>query len=275
MDFNYKGVMECILLVLVLSLLVGFTINTGCITAAKNTGRELMKTPTPTPTPLPTPTPTPTPTPIPTPTAIPTIDPHYVDPYVHGERWEGQWFKWLRQDVVGLQDMHVGIVVYRHVWLDGYTWWNGAMGNYYRQEPNPGYRYLAVFIHEEMFGDNQTYDPRMWVFDDNAFRVQYNEKIYSTNLEYNPVNLIKELDYQYNYYNTEKAWPFGHQRIYTGHNPETAGWVSQDIGYLRMGKGNAIDGYILYEIPKDAKDKEVMLLGSFSRFGSAYWRLGE
>ena len=51
--------------------------------------------------------------------------------------------------------------------------------------------------------------------------------------------------------------------------------IAEPIGWLRMGKGNCIDGYLLFEVPKKAFDEDVMLLGSFSTFGTAYWKFAE
>ena len=64
------------------------------------------------------PIPPPTPTPRLLPKALPTIPQITVDPYIHGERWQGQWFKWLRPDVSGLSDLHAGIIVYDHACIE-------------------------------------------------------------------------------------------------------------------------------------------------------------
>ena len=119
---------------MIIALLIALMVcilSTGCVTAAKNIGKELLATPTPTPTPSPTPTQSPTPTPIPTPKAIQTLAPHYVDPLMHGERWEGQWFKWHRYDVQGDKELNAGVIVYRHVFADTLTYYNMLWGQYY------------------------------------------------------------------------------------------------------------------------------------------------
>lgn len=221
------------------------------------------------------PTPIPTPTPRQTPVALPTIKQQPIDPFIHGERWEGQWFMWERKDVSGLKDMFVGIVAYRHVWLDKYTWWNAATGNYQVQKPTAGNRYFAVWINQEMFGDNQTFDSRMWGFTKDAFRLQYRDRLIEADTSHKPVNRILEFDEIEDYHKTETAHPFGYDIIYTGHDPTTAGMAALEIGYLRLGPGNSIDGYILFEVPKNAMAEDVIILGSFSRFGTAYWRFDD
>lgn len=258
--------------VVMLTLVMLFMLNSGCVTAAKQIAADALATPVPTTTP-PTPTPTPIPTTPPTPKAIETLAAHYVDPFVQGERWEDQWFKWKREDVQGNKDLQVGVVEYRHAFLDYYTWWNAAMGNYQVQKPAAGNRYFVVWVHEEMIGENSTYDPSMWIFDETSFRVQVKGQIYSPDTVHNPVNRIRELDRQYDFYDTVITGPFGWQVRYSGFNPETAGYVAERKGWLRLGQGNAVDGYILFEIPKDTMESDILVLGSFSRFGNAYWRI--
>lgn len=276
-EFNWDTSSKLLIVVFVMvALLLAMTASTGCVSAAKQVAADALATPIPTTTP-PTPTPTPIPTVPPTPAAIETLAAHYVDPFAHGERWEDQWFKWERKDVQGIngegtKDLLVGIVCYRHAFLDYYTWWNAALGNYQVQKPAEGNRYFVAWVHEEMLGVNSSYDPSMWIFDETAFRLQVRDTLYSPDLTHNPVNRIRELDRQYDFYDAVITGPFGWKVRYSGYNPETAGYIAERIGWLRLGPGNAVDGYILFEIPDDTMENEVALIGSFSRFGSAYWK---
>jgi hypothetical protein len=198
----------------------------------------------------------------------------YVDPFAQGERSEGQWFKWDRQDVLGFKDLSMGIIEYRHVWLDRYTWYNPAMAQYYINTPAPGNRFLAVFVNEEMFGSNQSMDPRMWGFDETAFRAQIGDQVYAPDTQHDPVDRIKEFDNLQVYHKTVTPGPFSYEIIYTGHSPATGGFVAQRLGWLRMGEGNSWDGYILFEVPASTRDEDVRLLGGFASFGQANWKLG-
>jgi len=216
-------------------------------------------------------------TPEPTPEAIPTLNIEYADPFAAGTRSENQWYKWYRPDVQGLKDMQIGIVVYRHRFLDRYTWWNPSTGNYFTQRPAPGYRYFAAWVHQEMIGTNQTDDPSFWSFDSNAFALQVGTTIYTHQINgtYNPVVRIKEFDGYTDYYGAITAPPFGYYVKYTGTNPDTGGFRAEKLGWLRMGQGNAIDGFILYEIPKESQTRDIQLTGEFGTFGSAQWTFPE
>jgi len=214
-----------------------------------------------------------TPEPTITPEAIPTLNIDYVDPFTPGDRSLGQWYKFYRADVQGLKDLQIGIVAYRYRFLDRYTWWNPSTGNYYTQRPEPGQRYFAVWIHEEMIGNSTKDDPGFWAFDDRAFGLQVKDRIMASeiNESFNPVVRIKEFDYYYDFYNTVTAPPFGYQVLYTGKNPESGGFLATKIGVLRMGPGNAHDGFIIYEIPKETQLTDISLIGEFGTFGSARW----
>jgi hypothetical protein len=239
------------------------------IIAIKGSKQDISKQPSVAPTPFATiakPT-------ITYPTAIPTVEMKFVDPYTSGERFEGQWYKWFRQNVSGFKHMNAGVVVYRHAFLDGYTWWDNAMGQYFPAPAPLGRRYFAVWIHEELLGDTSKDDGRFYGFRDNAFQLQYKSYfLLSKDENYNPVNWILEFNSQYDYYNTVIAQPFGYVQVYTGHDPETGGYSAQTTGWLVPGKGNAIDGYIIYEVPGDAQERDLMLIGNFASFGNAYWR---
>ena len=221
---------------------------------------------------VPKPTPIPTPTPRQLPIALPTIPQITVDPYIHGERYEGQWFKWYRPDVVGLKDLDAGVIVYRHAWLDSYSWYNNAMGQYYQQKPSEGNRYFVVWLHEEVFGTNGTSDPGMYPFYEDSFRLQVKDKLIEADTVHNPVCRILEFDTKYDLYNTITSPPFGYYIKQIGYNPETGGYAALRVGEIRMGRGNSVDGYFLFEVPKDTMPEDVMLLGNFQRFGTAFWR---
>lgn len=273
-EFNKEDVFLLFMLAVILSALTMMILSAGCVTAAKNVYKEAIATPIPTPSsPTPAPTAVPTvPTPVPTPKAIETLAPHYVDPFLHGERWEGQWFKWIRMDVQGYKDLEVGILAYRHAFLDYYTWWNAPVGNYMVQKPAEGNRYFAVWVHEEMFGNDSTYDPSMWVFDETSFRLQVKDRLIESDQNHNPVNRIREFDRMHDLYDAATAPPFAWDIRYSGNSPETAGMVATRHGWLRMGEGNSVDGYILFEVPEGTMEEDILLTGSFSRFGTAYWR---
>jgi hypothetical protein len=212
-------------------------------------------------------------TPEPTPASLPPVEEEYIDPFAPGPRSENQWYKFYRSDVQGLKDMQIGIVQYRHAFLDRYTWWNPSTGNYFTTRPTTGNRFFVVWIHEEMIGTTIQEDPSFWPLDESKFAIQVKDQLFTstTNVSYNPVLRIKEFDELTNYYKTVTAPPFGYFIRYTGTNPESGGFRAEKLGPIRMGKENGIDGYIIFEVPKESQLRDMQLLGEFGTFGSAQW----
>ena len=105
-------------------------------------------------------------------TVLPTKDANYVDPYAEGTRQEYQWFRWHWDNVSGLQQADRGIVIYNHYWLNSFTYWDDAWGNYYKQYPDPGMRFVAVFVHQEDFNEDNS---GLWGYQNESFKVQYNK----------------------------------------------------------------------------------------------------
>ena len=259
-------------LIAVSLLLAVMILSTGCITAGKETYRQLTATPIPTPTPAPTPEPTIVViTPEPTPEAV-EVQEDYVDPYAPGPRDFGQWYKFYRTDVQGLKDLNYGIIAYRWRFVDRYTWYNAAQGNYFTERAPVGTRFVAVWIHQEVFGTSPADDPSFWAFEDTSFGLQYKDRMAPQDTEHNPVNRIKEFDDYTDLYKTVTAPPHNYLIRYTGRNPETGGFAAQKIGVIRMGQGNAIDGYLLYIVPKETQLRDLIFRGNFGIFGSAEWR---
>lgn len=230
-------------------------------------------------------------TPTKIPVAIATIPPvptspikaKQVDMYADGERWEKQWFKHVSMlktnplsDVAPKKPLEFGVVVYDHKFLSSYTWWSDVNGQYYREIPRPGYKFLFVFIHEEVFGDSRTHIPNMPVFDESSFVVQIKQDLYYNDTNYNPVNHILEFDTKGDYYGISRVAAFAYTRIFIGrsvrYGTQYGGWIAEKKIDMYTGQGNAVDGYIIYQVPTNATDNDTLLVGNFGAQGNAFWR---
>jgi hypothetical protein len=210
--------------------------------------------------------------PTPKPTAI--VDPpskyFYVDPYAGGERFEGQWYLWTWLNASGYQDANRGIVVYGHSYHDKFTQWNDAIGNFRLLVPKSGYRFLAVYVHEEDFGPD---DSALWGYDETYFFLQYHGVLHGNFTNYSQNMSITELEYEkWDYYRISTIKPFGINRIYRGFAAAaTGGYTLQHSYDLRTGQGNSWDGYILYEVPLSITDNDIRIVGNFAGKG-VNWR---
>lgn len=229
--------------------------------------------------------------PTPIPFAVTTIPPapttaikaKQIDMYANGERWQKQWFRHVTMrrivqgnDLSPMKPLEFGVVVYDHKFLSSYTWWSDANGQYYREVPAPGYKYLIVFVHEEVFGDPKFNIPNMPILDAADFVVQNKQNFYYNDTTYNPVDRILEFDTKGDYYGISRVGAFGYTRIFVGqstlYNTQFGGWIAEQKTDVYTGLGNAVDGYIVYQVPSYATDSDTFLVGNFGTQGNAYWR---
>jgi hypothetical protein len=156
--------------------------------------------------------------------------------------------------------------VYR-VWVnDTYHWHNDKDNNYYTQVPQPGNKFLFVFV--SVFNKGDT---RVWPPTSGNIRVHYDGAVYSTDPshvlpaissdeEARPIE-VKEVQYFSKLFGSEYAEDYGFS-----HGTQTA--------YLYPGKSNAIDGYLIYQVPAsftlDKGYAEIIFNGQ----DHAVWKLG-
>jgi len=156
--------------------------------------------------------------------------------------------------------------VYR-VWMnDTYQWHSDIDNRYYTQKPKAGNKYLAVFVN--VFNNGTT---RVWPPTSNNIRVYYDGDWYSMDpVHYLPDRSrnikataieVKEIQYLPKLFGSEYVEDFGYS-----HSTQTA--------YLYPGKSNAIDGYIIYEVPSSLTLDKAYVRIAFNGYDTAIWKLG-
>jgi len=185
-----------------------------------------------------------------------------------GVRDNLQYFTIHRDNVSGNKDLTIKTTVYG--WREFYqiTWRNDYLGKYLDQVAPNGEKYVFVFLSEYIDGDTPEKDSRAWYFGPNQFRLQVDGRLFSQDPDFSPDVRIQELEEIEGYNGIKGLDPFGFlvtQDLGSGHvSAEPDPW-------LKMGKSNAKDGFLVYRVPLDATD--MMLVGSFGSWGDAAWRL--
>lgn len=209
-------------------------------------------------------------------TVTPTPDGnlYFASEYQEGIRKIKRPFSWSRTNVTGFKDMSVHALVYDYRVMDSYHWFNPSDYKYYIETPsNPDNKFVFVFINiymDNILGD----DTRMWLPDEKHYLLQ------AQNVRFHPIDFekqirIKEFEDVYNYNDDYRVGYYGTFR-YTSRSinyASTAGETYENLTYLRGGKSNAIDGYIVFEIPKVIDENELILSANFFQFGNAAWKL--
>lgn len=205
----------------------------------------------------------------------PTIDgkQYFASEYQTGLRKINNWFSYYREDALGKQDMNIHVIVYDYKIFNKYTWFNPQDWKYYVEFPHEGKKFIFVFINIYM-DDVIADDTRAWFPDESHFAVQINNKLYL------PIPIekelkIEELKYSYNYNKDTIAQYYGTYRYYSSDlsHAKTAGETYENLTYIKGGLSNAISGYLLFEIPKDIPDEDLIVTGSFNAFGNSGWLL--
>jgi hypothetical protein len=220
----------------------------------------------------------------------PTPDGHtyYASEYQNGTRLLQRPFTFIRYNVYSFpklsageqitlkesQDMKVTTIVYDYKTFEKLHWFNPATYKYAEIYPTgDNKQFLFIFIYafmDDVAGD----DTRMWMFNRSLFAV------YDGVTTYRPI----EYPYQIRYRELENTYTFDHStgvqafkslRLYSASADyqDTAGEYSSELYYLRGGKSNAIDGYLIFEVDKNINLEETLVLGQFYTFGAAQWRL--
>ena len=133
--------------------------------------------------------PTEIPTTAPTPMPVPTESQQELMARTNGFHMR-EWLHWFRPDVTGInttlgsKDLSAWVTVYDYLFMDVYHYHSVSWGTtaFFRESPQPGYKYLFVFVNYYTDGD----DVRPWVFDASRFAVHANGIAYYPDDIYNP-----------------------------------------------------------------------------------------
>jgi hypothetical protein len=114
----------------------------------------------------------------------------------------------------------------------------------------------------------------MWLPNEKHFTLQAGGILYEP-IEFQKQLRIKELEYTYNLNDDNRIGYYGAYKYYSGslEDKSTAGETYTNVTWLRGGTSNAVDGYIVYEVPSYVKDEELIIHGIFYDFGNANWVL--
>jgi hypothetical protein len=206
----------------------------------------------------------------------PTPDGHiyFASEYQNGTRLLQRPFSFIRYQALFNMDMKVTTIVYDYRLFQKLHWFNPALYKYQEQIPeNDNNQFLFIFVYSFM-DDIQGDDTRFWQMNRNMFAVDINGVVYR-NLEYPYQLRYREMESTPNFNGESYIQAYKQERQYTRtlDAVKTAGEISDEKFYLRGGKSNAIDGYLIFEIPKDTKPEDIKVLANFYSFGSAQWVL--
>jgi hypothetical protein len=156
--------------------------------------------------------------------------------------------------------------VYRFWINDSYSWFSPDDNRYYHKITPAGKKYLFVFISMVDMGKDRAPLPQQ-----NNIYLLYDDKILSPDPSHilptkNPdsspkVVRIEEVEWSKKRFDTEYVEDFGYSH-------------GQRLGYINPGVSNAVDGYIIYEVPASLTPENAYLAIVMPQSDIAIWKLG-
>lgn len=156
--------------------------------------------------------------------------------------------------------------VYR-IWInDSYQWFSPDDNRYYTKIAPPGKKYLLVFISMVGMGKDRAPLPQQsnmyLLYDDVISSTDPSHILPTKNPDSSPkVVRIAEVEWFKKRFDTEYVEDFGYSH-------------GQRLGYINPGMSNAVDGYILYEVPESLTPENAYLAIVMPESDIAIWKLG-
>lgn len=156
--------------------------------------------------------------------------------------------------------------VYRFWINDTYEWHNDMDNRYYVEKPRAGNKFLFVFVHLQNNGDYRVWFPPAGniIVSHNGASYTEDQSHYKPNKasdeDATPIE-VKEVMYFQKLNGDEYAEDFGFSH-------------GTELAYLYPGSSNAVDGYIVYQVPKSLVPEETYVLISFNAQDQGVWKLG-
>lgn len=246
-------------ILLILSLLVIILVSTtGCVSLAKGALMEPVPEPTPVPTTIPTTEPTP--------------EPVYAPDYsncdaatncYHVGEWHHMYIPEVQGDGI---DLVLHATVYDWKIIDGpyhyhsVTQGTRAFADHY---PYSGFKYLIVMVN--VYSDT---DANPYGFKRSDWVVQDRDRIYYYDWDYDPTKWIWELQDRFSYDRSTAVQPYGYRIV---QERITGIITAQELGQIYKGRSNAWDGFIIYEIPIEARPQDIKIGANFANIGGYSW----
>lgn len=156
--------------------------------------------------------------------------------------------------------------VYRFWINDTYEWHNDNDNRYYVEKPRKGNKFLFIFVHMQNNGDYRVWFPPAGniVVSNNGATYTEDQSHYKpdklSDKDATPVE-VREVMYFQKLNGDEYAEDFGFSH-------------GTELAYLYPGKSNAVDGYIVYQVPESLVPEETYVLISFNAQDQGIWKLG-
>jgi hypothetical protein len=185
-----------------------------------------------------------------------------------------QFFNWKSENASGLKDMNVSTTMYGYKILKNFSYYDYNWGKNFNAYAPEGKTYFFAYVYTEMdtvLGGNDT---RMYLPQQSNYGLLVDSEMFYPILFDYETNQIRQMDETWNLQHVERIKPYGYEFIYQADEITRINKpVMARKDWLKGGKSNAEDGYIVFEIPEKFNPRMIRLHGNFFSFGSASWKI--
>jgi len=204
---------------------------------------------------------------------------YFANEYQSGIRKLNRPFSFVRALPISVnqskfKNIKVTINAYNYLIFNSLHWFNPSDYKYhivYPEISNSKFLFIMVNVYiDNIIGDKTELE----LFDKTHFIIEVNNKYYYSK-DYPEQIQFKELEYTYTLNDDSIIQAYGQKRTYSKSSEysSTAGEYSQKQYDLISGISNAADGYLIFEIPRDAKLEDIIIHGQFNNYGFSSWIL--
>jgi hypothetical protein len=194
---------------------------------------------------------------------------YYSPESASGWRKLGRYFVFHRNNVSGFKDLDFHVTVYDYKILDSYHWYNVHDAKTYTTIPDSvNDKFLFIFVQiytDDLSGE----DVRPYLPAEQHFQILYNNTMYA------PIPFDKTIRDIYEFKDmTNKngdSTPQYYGQFVKQDITKSGVLSSVPLFYIMGGKSNAIDGFIIYSIPKNASINDLYVYGDFFNYGNSQW----
>jgi hypothetical protein len=165
------------------------------------------------------------------------------------------------------REMRVYVTPYRYQFRKSFYVWDTVASQWLLESPGQGMIWCFIFVNVWEDDSKQNYSMPLDGWGPSHFWLQVASQLIRP---YQEDRHIYGVESESNLFKNSYEVPYGTE---WRHDAELKRRVPAPLERLVNGKSNAWDGYLIFPIGDDTNPADLLFLGNFDQFGSAFWRL--
>lgn len=188
-----------------------------------------------------------------------------------------EWYNWKDTNASGYKQLNVSATFYQYKEIKSIDYYDYSWGKFFNESAPEGYEWFLAYFNIYSDNDNTIGNNTvMYLPQQKQFALTIGDTMYyPIQFDYKH-NQIKQLDNTWSLDRTITPIPYSFEKTFTVDNITGVRIPTYtELWWLQPGKSNAVDGYIIFQIPENYNPRMLRLVGDFWSFGSASWKIHE